>query len=229
MFPLKDNIPSESLPFINWLIILTCAFVFLTEISQGSYSLDQFINAYGLIPHDFLTGLNLHEVGTMFSSMFLHAGWGHLLGNMWFLYIFGDNVEDRLGHLGYIIFYLFAGVCAAFTQVFVNSSSSIAMIGASGAISGVLGYYFITYPQARVLTFIPFGMFSRITEVPAILFLGLWFAMQFFTGISALAIAPSQEAGGVAFWAHVGGFVSGVALALVMPKPDHYRDYSQWS
>jgi membrane associated rhomboid family serine protease len=145
---------------------------------------------------------------------------------MWFLYIFGDNVEDRLGHFGYLLFYLFCGVCAAITQVFINANSSIAMIGASGAISGVLGYYFISYPHARVLTLVPLGLFTRIMEVPAIVFLGIWFALQFFTGISSLAVASPQEAGGVAFWAHIGGFAAGVGLALLMPKPDRYQEWS---
>ena len=164
----------------------------------------------------------------MFTSMFLHAGWGHLFGNMWFLYIFGDNVEDRFGPFGYLFFYLFCGVCAAATQVLVNPNSTVAMIGASGAISGVLGYYFITYPQARVLTLVPLGAFSRVMEIPAIVFLGIWFAMQFFTGLSSLAVAPAQEAGGVAFWAHVGGFVAGIVLALIMPKPRPYSE-REWS
>lgn len=229
MFPLKDNIPSETFPIVNYLLIAICTLVFLSEISQGSAGLEQFIDTYGLIPSNILHSMSVPEVTTVFSSMFLHAGWDHLLGNMWFLFIFGDNVEDRFGHIGYLFFYLFCGICAAATQVMINADSTIAMIGASGAISGVLGYYFVTYPQAQVLTLVPLGGFSRVTEVPAIIFLGIWFALQFFTGVSSLAVASPHEAGGVAFWAHVGGFVAGVVLAFILPKQKQIGDYSNYN
>jgi membrane associated rhomboid family serine protease len=159
--------------------------------------------------------------------MFLHGGWAHLLGNMWFLFIFGDNVEDCFGHIGYLFFYIFAGTVAALAQIFAGPSSHIAMIGASGAISGVLGAYFAFYPQARVVTLIPMGMVSRVVELPAIYFLGFWFALQFFSGVSSLA-ATAEEAGGVAFWAHVGGFVAGLLIAKIfasirpLPNPADY-------
>jgi membrane associated rhomboid family serine protease len=234
MFPLKDNIPTELTPVVNYLLIAICTLVFMLELSQGSTGLEQFIDTYGLVPSNLLHSVSIPELSTVFSSMFLHAGWEHLLGNMWFLFIFGDNVEDRFGHVGYLFFYLFCGICAAATQVMINPDSSIAMIGASGAISGVLGYYFVTYPQAQVLTLVPLGGFSRVTEVPAIIFLGIWFAMQFFTGIWSLVGASQNEGGGVAFWAHVGGFVAGVVLAFVLPKQrqfgqySNYNDYNEW-
>ena len=184
--------------------------------------LDHYLDAWGVVPSLISHDWSLHEISTIFSSMFLHAGWGHLIGNMWFLYLFGDNVEDRFGHFGYLFFYLFCGCVAALTQVFVDSGSHIAMVGASGAISGVLGAYFVFYPQARIVTLFLLGIFSRLAEVPAVVFLGLWFAMQFFTGLSSLAITSPTEAGGVAFWAHVGGFVAGFAIAQFMPKPESY-------
>lgn len=217
MFPLRDTIPSSKLPIVNWLIIVICILVFLFESSLPSSDLEAFISEFGLIPAAFLAQPDLPHIESVFSSMFLHGGWAHVLGNMWFLYIFGDNVEDRLGHIGYILFYLFTGICAAATQVFIESHSHVAMVGASGAISGVLGAYFVLFPQGRVLALIPAGYFSRTYEVPAIVFLGLWFVMQLLPGVSSLG-AASEEVGGVAFWAHVGGFVAGWLLAQFLPK-----------
>jgi membrane associated rhomboid family serine protease len=233
VFPLKDTIPCSIFPIFNYLLIITCTLAFFGELSVGDQGLNPFIDTWGLVPAHLIAHPDVGEIETIFTSMFLHGGWGHLLGNMWFLYIFGDNVEERFGHFFYPIFYLFCGCCAALAQVFINPDSNVAMIGASGAISGVLGAYFIFYPQARVLTLIPLGVFTRIMEVPAILFLGLWFLMQFFTGVSALAISSAgEETGGVAFWAHVGGFVAGVVIALFMPKPGYsesaYYDHPKY-
>lgn len=224
MFPLKDTIPCESVPLVNWLIIILCTFVFLFEFSLGTgQPLAHFLDTYGVVPWHFLSNVGPRQVSTIFSSMFLHAGWGHLIGNMWFLYIFGDNIEDRFGHFGYLLFYLFCGCCAALAQIFVQHDSHIAMVGASGAISGVLGAYFVFYPQARVLTLVPLGFFTRLYELPAIWFLGIWFGMQFLTGLTSLAIASTSEAGGVAFWAHVGGFAAGFVIAQFFPKPPLYE------
>ena len=217
MFPLRDTIPSSKMPVVNWLIIVICILVFLFESSLPSSELEAFISDFGLIPAAFLAQPDFAHIESVFSSMFLHGGWAHVLGNMWFLYIFGDNVEDRLGHIGYILFYLFTGVCAAATQVLVESHSHVAMVGASGAISGVLGAYFVLFPEGRVLALIPAGYFSRTYEVPAIVFLGLWFVMQLLPGVTSLGSA-SDEVGGVAFWAHVGGFVAGWVLAQFLPK-----------
>ncbi len=188
--------------------------------------LDRLLDGHGVVPAVLATHLtDPREIATIFSSMFLHAGWGHLIGNMWFLFLFGDNVEDRFGHFGYLFFYLFCGCCAAMTQIFAQNGSHTAMIGASGAISGVLGAYFVFYPQARVLTLFLMGIFTRLVEVPAVLFLGLWFVMQFFTGIFSLAIGSDPNVGGVAFWAHVGGFVAGFIIAQFVPKVE----YQQWA
>ncbi len=198
MFPIRDNIESRSLPLITWAIIALNLMVFLIELSAGS-NIEAFLQNYGLVPAYFFSHLGMAAGLHVLSSMFLHAGWGHLIGNMWFLYIFGDNVEDRMGHFRYLAFYLITGLCAALTQTFITPSSQIAMVGASGAISGVLGAYMLFYPSARVLTLLPMGSYSRSAEVPAIYFLGLWFIMQLFTGIAPLAAGVNQDAGGVAF------------------------------
>ena len=220
MFPLKDNIESQSLPIVTWLIIALNVFVFLIELSVGSNHIEPFLQIYGLIPANFFANIGPSECMNILSSMFLHAGWGHLVGNMWFLFIFGDNVEDRMGHIRYFFFYLLAGFCAAFTQMFITPDSHIAMIGASGAISGVLGAYLIFYPSAKVLSLVPMGYASRTIEIPALFFLGLWFVMQLFTGIVPLAAGMSQDTGGVAFWAHVGGFVFGIITCKIFDRGD---------
>ncbi len=220
MFPLKDNIESQSLPIISWLIIGLNVFVFLIELSVGS-DIEPFLQACGFVPADFFAHVGPAGSIHILSSMFLHAGWGHLIGNMWFLFIFGDNVEDRMGHFRYFLFYIITGLYAALTQAFITPGSHIAMVGASGAISGVLGAYLLFYPQARVLTLVPLGYYSRTMEVPAIFFLGLWFVMQLFTGILPLAAGISQDSGGVAFWAHVGGFISGVVLSKLFDRGDN--------
>ncbi len=220
MFPLKDNVESQSLPVITWLIIALNVLVFLIELSVGPDNIESFLQTYGLIPADFFAHLGANEGLHILSSMFLHAGWGHLLGNMWFLFIFGDNVEDRMGHFRYLFFYLLAGLAAALAQMFISPDSHIAMVGASGAISGVLGAYLLFYPAARVLTLLPMGYYSRTIEVPAVFFLGLWFVIQLFTGIVPLAAGMSQDNGGVAFWAHVGGFVFGIIFSKIFDRGD---------
>jgi membrane associated rhomboid family serine protease len=216
VFPIRDNVESRNLPIVTWLIIALNVFVFLIELSAGS-GIESFLQTFGLVPVTFFSNLASGSLHVL-SSMFLHAGWGHLIGNMWFLYIFGDNVEDRMGHFRYLVFYLITGLCAALTQTFITPDSHIAMVGASGAISGVLGAYMIYYPNARVLTLMPMGSYSRTTEVPAVFFLGLWFVMQLFTGIAPLASGVIQDSGGVAFWAHVGGFISGAILAKLFDR-----------
>jgi len=218
LFPLKDNVESESLPVITWLIIALNIFVFLIELSVGPQNIESFLQTYGLVPANFFAQLGPSAGMHILSSMFLHAGWGHLIGNMWFLFIFGDNVEDRMGHFRYLFFYLLAGLAAALAQMFVSPGSHIAMIGASGAISGVLGAYLLFYPDARVLSLVPMGYYSRTIEVPAIFFLGLWFVIQLFTGIIPLAAGMSQDNGGVAFWAHVGGFVFGIISCKIFDQ-----------
>ncbi len=223
---LRDTIPSNSAPIINWIIIAVCIFIFLFESVLPSGETEQFFDSFGLVPALFLSHIDLQHIGTIFSSMFLHAGWGHVLGNMWFLFIFGDNVEDRLGHVSYLLFYLVVGICAAATQIFVQPGSHIAMVGASGAISGVLGAYFVFFPEARVVSVVPAGAYSRTTELPAFVFLGLWFLMQLLPGMSSLVTAQGNDVGGVAFWAHVGGFAAGWLLARIWPKNSNNNSYA---
>ena len=171
---------------------------------------------YGVVPARL-------DIVSVFTSMFLHGGWGHFLGNMLFLWIFGDNVEDRLGHARYVVFYLLCGVAAVAAHVYMNPSSTIPTIGASGAIAGVMGGYFVLYPHSRVLALVPLFIVFEVIEVPAILFLGLWFLMQFFYGVGSMGARAGVEAGGVAFWAHIAGFLAGMAGVFVLRKPSGSR------
>jgi len=187
---------------------------------NGAY--EHFIMDYGLIPVKLLEDFGAYWKN-IFYSMFMHGGFMHFIGNMLFLYIFGDNVEDRVGHLGYIVFYLFSGIVAALAQVLVSPGSSVPMIGASGAIAGVLGAYFLLYPRARVLTLILFGFLIKTIELPAFLFLGFWFILQMFSGTLSLGAAKG-DVGGVAFWAHSGGFLAGIVwVILFVKRPQRYR------
>ena len=215
MIPLRDTIPSRRFPFVNLgLIALNCV-CFLFEVSLGD-DLASFIETFGLVPARFDL-LSAAGVMPLFSSMFLHSGWLHLLGNMLFLYIFGDNVEDRLGHVRYLFFYLLSGAAAGLAQAYSMADSVVPMIGASGAIAGVSGAYFLFFPTARVVTLVPIFFFIQIVEIPAVVFLFLWFLMQVFYGVAAGS--GQHGMGGVAWWAHVGGFVFGMISApLLAPR-----------
>jgi len=217
MIPLRDTIKSKTVPFVNYALISLCGAVFLYELSLGA-RVGQFVRVTGVTPADISASLlqghmALRPALTLLSSMFIHGGWMHLLGNMLYLYIFGDNVEDRLGHGPYLVFYLLCGACSALVQVYAQQNSAAPLIGASGAISGVLGAYFLLYPRARVLTLIPLFVFFPVVEVSAFFFLGFWFLLQFVQG--ALAAGADAAAGGVAWWAHAGGFVAGAVLLPV--------------
>jgi len=207
MIPLRDANPTQSTPVVTIVLVALNVLVFLGELAleaQGQFN--QFIMTWGVIPAE-LTSEFLGESPTLFSAMFLHGGWAHLLGNMLYLWIFGDNIEDRLGSGRFLIFYLVAGLAATGVQVAINPESQVPNIGASGAIAGVLGGYLILFPRTRILTLV----FRFITEVPAILVLGSWFVYQFFFGVASLSQIDMQI-GGVAFFAHVGGFVAGMVL-----------------
>jgi membrane associated rhomboid family serine protease len=226
MIPFRDNIPSRSVPVITIFLILINVFVFFYELALGPY-LEPFLMHYGVIPAAVFawpeTDLPLSVVVVpFFTSMFLHGGWLHLIGNMWYLWIFGDNVEDRLGHFSFLIFYLLCGLAAGIVHTILNYDVTVPSIGASGAIAGVLGAYFVSYPGARVLTLVPIFVFVQVIEIPALIVLGLWFIMQFFYGAAALA-AATANVGGVAWWAHVGGFVVGMILVGLFPRKDRYR------
>lgn len=227
MFPIRDNIPSRRVPFVNYSLILLNVLAFGYELAQGPY-LDQFIMQFGVVPvryvRDPLLGFAAPSlVVSVFTSMFLHAGWLHILGNMVYLYIFGDNVEDRMGHFRYLVFYLLCGVVASYTFILSSPFSRVPSLGASGAIAGVLGAYLILYPGARVLTLVLLGIFITTIEIPALLLLGIWFIQQIFSGYLAISSASAQ-AGGVAWWAHIGGFAAGMALVFVFRESPRERD-----
>lgn len=226
MFPIRDTNPSSTTPIITFLIIGVNVLVFLYEVSLPAPQLNRFLQSFGVIPAVFVDRFGAFEVLTLFTCMFLHAGWMHLISNMWALFIFGDNIEDRLGHFRYLVFYLLCGVAAGLTQIFLSSHSTIPTVGASGAIAGVLGGYLLLFPHARVLTVIPIYFILRFIEVPAIVYLIFWFASQFFTGIFSLN-ARSAEEGGVAWWAHVGGFLMGLIIVKLFARKEktfHYED-----
>ncbi len=219
MIPLKDKNPSYSIPFVNYLLIAANAAVFFYELSLGP-GLDAFFTKYGLVPSRYfeMVAHNTHVITRyvpFFTSIFIHGGWLHIIGNMWFLFIFGDNVEDRLGHRNYLAFYLLSGLAAGGLQAYLSASSSIPTIGASGAISGVLGAYLVMFPRARIVTLIPIFIIFDIIDISAILFIGFWFMMQFFSGIQSLGVDTS---GGIAWWAHVGGFVAGILMVPIFKR-----------
>ena len=209
MFPIRDHNPSERTPYVTWLLIAINVVVFLSyfpSIGGQERLLMSFYADWALVPAQASQGRDLH---TILTSMFLHGGWMHLIGNMLFLYIFGDNLEDQLGHLGYLLFYLACGVAAAFAQMAADPSSSVPMVGASGAIAGVLGGYLLLFPRARVDVALIIFVIIRVITVPAWLMLGFWFGLQLVNGAVA-----GTAGGGVAYWAHAGGFVAGLALVL---------------
>ena len=226
MIPLKDDNPTSGKPIVTYLIIGLCIFIFIIQLSSNTYRTGELFYSYGLIPsvlmgHDKLP-LDLYAIpayATIFSSMFMHGGFMHLIGNMLYMWIFADNIEDNLGPTKFIIFYLFSGIGAAMAQVLMDTNSQIPMIGASGAIGGVLGAYLINHPNAKVLVLIPFGFFSQLIKIRALYVLGFWFVLQFIN--SSLM---SSEGGGVAYAAHIGGFVSGMILILFFNKKNKKKN-----
>ncbi len=215
MIPIRDKIPTRRVPYINYLLIAANIFVFILQWLSGSNE-TTYVTQFALIPANFSNGVNLSNFTDIFTSMFMHAGLAHIAGNMLYLWIFGDNVEDSMGHGKYLFFYLLGGFIASLTHIITNPASQIPTVGASGAIAAVLGAYLVLYPHARVLTIIPLGFFIRMTMVPAAIVLGFWFILQLFNGVLSLG---TQDVGGVAFWAHIGGFVAGVILARIFaPK-----------
>ena len=215
MIPLRDDIPSRGFALINYGLIAANVAVFAYELHLGR-GLDRFLQVFGLVPVRF-NGAEDAAIRfiPVYTSMFLHGGWLHLVGNMLFLNIFGDNVEDRLGHVRYLLFYLGCGTIAALVQVHMFEHSSMPMVGASGAIAGVTGAYFVFYPRARVVTLVPILFFWEIIQVPAVVLLLLWFVMQVAYGMTSLRGA---ESGGVAWWAHIGGFGGGALFALLFSR-----------
>ena len=217
VIPLRDIQTRQKFPVVNVVLIAVNIAAFVYEMSLGE-RLNPFINTHAFIPAVYFeTGNRFADGRAILASMFLHGSMGHLLGNMLYLWIFGDNVEDRLGHFGYAVFYLFCGWLATLAHAFTNAGSQVPSIGASGAISGVLGAYLVMFPRARVLTLVPLGFFIRIAELPALVVLGLWFVIQLFSGTLSLGVADTQ-ATGVAWWAHIGGFVVGMVLGGIFGR-----------
>ncbi len=210
MIPLRDVIPARTTPWITFLIIGLNVLVFLYEISLGSREAPLFIYSFGLVPAHFswLTAL---------TSMFIHGGWLHIGGNLLSLWIFGDNVEDRMGHGRYLLFYLLAGLAGGLAQTAVSPNSTIPLVGASGAIAGIMGAYLILFPYSRVLVLVFLFFFIDVVELPAVFFLVFWFLMQLVSGVGQLANLPGANVG---FWAHVGGFVTGLIGAWVFTRPE---------
>ena len=218
MIPLRDVIPSRTKPGVTITLIAVNVLIYLFQVGLSERVQEAFIYAFAVVPAYF-------SVGSVFTSMFVHGGLAHLAGNMLFLWIFGDNVEDRMGHLRYLFFYLGCGFIAAIAQVTLEPESLVPMVGASGAIAGVMGAYLVLYPHSRVLMLFPFPVF--LFELPAIAFLGFWFVVQFLNGIGQLPVfQQDQLSGGVAFWAHVMGFVSGLVLVLLLRRPE--RTTVEW-
>jgi membrane associated rhomboid family serine protease len=222
MIPLKDRNPSSTAPVMTILLIVANVLVFLFQFSLGPERGESFVLAYALIPAKLVHSLGAPGIplslalAPLLTCMFLHGGWMHLIGNMWFLWIFGDNVEDRLGHFSYVGFYLLCGLGAGVLQLLVSLSSGIPMLGASGAISGVLGAYIVMFPRARVLTLVPLLFFFFTVDLPAVVILGYWFIIQFLSGLESLGMRAGG--GGTAWWAHIGGFVMGVVLVRMWPQ-----------
>jgi membrane associated rhomboid family serine protease len=217
MFPLRDDNPSRTTPVVTRALIAANVIAFVLELGMGP-ELASLITVWGLVPMRVAAVFSGTEsaapvLATFLSSMFLHGGWVHLIGNMWYLWIFGDNVEDHFGHAGFLAFYLACGAASAALHVFIAPWSPIPTVGASGAIAGVLGAYALLYPRARVLTLVPIVFFIQIVSLPALLVLGFWFVVQFFSG--TLALGGGGGGGGVAWWAHIGGFVFGMLVVLV--------------
>ena len=222
MIPLRDDNPSTSPPVVTWLLILANVLVFLYMLSlRSEAALNRFILAYAAIPGE-ITGrigpAPISHYPTLFTSMFLHGGWLHIGGNMLYLWIFGDNVEDLMGHGRFLVFYLLTGLAAVWTHILLNPASRVPLIGASGAIAGVLGAYLVLFPRARILSLVPLGIFSRLVAVPAVFFLPIWFLIQFISGVGSLG----SEASGVAVWAHVGGFLAGMLLVRLFARRRTY-------
>lgn len=215
MLPLRDSEPTQSTPVVTLGLIAVNLLVFLYELSLDDYSLHHLLRLWGMVPGDF-------EPITLFTSMFLHGGWMHVLGNVWFLWVFGDNIEDILGHERFVLFYLGCGVMAGLTHMVFNPGSMMPAIGASGAISGVMGAYLVRFPRSRVHTVVFFLILFTTIEVPAVLMIGYWFLVQLLSGFGQLAMVGPEQ-GGTAWFAHIGGFLAGMFWIRHIPQRPRWR------
>ena len=225
MIPIRDNVPSRTLPIVNTTIIVVNAVVFVYEWVLPEQELRSFIHQFALIP-GYFTGMPFEDVlrtqwWRPFTSMFMHGGWLHVIMNMWALWIFGDNVEDRIGHVTYVFFYLVCGLAAAVAHIFMSKGSPVPTLGASGAVAGIMGAYLMLYPRAKVYTLVPFFILT-IIPIPAFIYLGIWFLLQLQSGILTWG---HEHLAGIAFWAHAGGFAAGAVLVLVATKRKRYRTW----
>ena len=244
MIPIRDTIPSRSAPVVTWALIAVNTIVFLFEIQFAPGQLEQFFYLFGMVPARYshpewarAIGFPVDDYWPFLSSMFLHAGWLHLISNMWTLWLFGKAVEDRMGRMRFLLFYLLTGVTAGLTHWFTNVDSTMPAVGASGAIAGVLGAYFILYPHARIIVMFPVIFLPFFFELPALIYIGFWFLGQVFSG--TLSVLGPDDVGGVAWWAHVGGFLAGVVLyrLFLLPpgraprkyEPDEYDIERTWA
>jgi membrane associated rhomboid family serine protease len=224
MIPIRDHNPSGRFPFITYMLIGINSWVFFQMFTQTEAGLMAFINQYALFPNLVIQGQQLH---TLITSMFLHGGIGHIVGNMLFLYIFGDNLEDRLGHVKFLVWYLFCGIAASALQIIVDPTSSIPNVGASGAIAGVMGGYLVLFPKEKIDTLIPLGFFFHRASVPAYFMLFYWFVIQLFSGAGSIALVDETSGGGVAYFAHVGGFLAG--FLTIVPFKNYLRSHhARW-
>lgn len=220
MFPIRDTNKSSTFPIVNWMIIIINAGIFIIQVRLPRETVEIIFNTFGVIPIRFVEFHPLAPI-SLFSSQFLHGGWLHIIRNLWILYIFGDNVEDRIGHIQYLVFYIITGIAGGLLQVVIQPFSNTPMIGASGAISGVLGAYIFFFPRARVLTFVPIFILPWLVEIPAVIFLGIWFLSQF---VNVINEASTIVNSGIAYWAHLGGFGAGFILArrFKQTRDNHY-------
>ncbi len=219
MIPLRDSHPSHSTPIVTFALITVNVLVFLYMLSLDRYSANHFVAEYGMIPASF-------QPASMLTSMFLHGGWLHLIGNMWFLWIYGDNVEDILGKGKYLLFYLLCGLLASAAHLALNLDSQVPAVGASGAIAGVMGAYMARFPRSRIVTLVFIFFFITTVELPAVVILLYWFVIQFFYGVGSIA-SSSASSGGTAWFAHVGGFVAGYILIRLFPTHDPHRHHDE--
>ena len=221
MIPVGDSTRRRITPYVNLALIAACVLVFIYELSLNAFEINDFFRDWGVVPAQLVdwwgSSTDVEEPSTVVTSMFIHGGWLHLIGNMLFLWVFGDNVEDAMGHGRYLLFYVLAGAGAVALQVYVDPDSPIPMVGASGAIAGVLGAYLVLYPRATIAVLIPWLWFFGAFPVPAAVLIVFWFLLQLLSGVAALGTATGVTEG-IAFWAHVGGFATGLALVWVFRR-----------
>jgi membrane associated rhomboid family serine protease len=223
LIPLRDTVRSRTFPIVNWALIVVNGFVFLFETSLGPNGIDRLFRTFALVPSH-VSSLAPTAFITLVTSMFLHGGWLHIISNMWVLYIFGDNIEDRMGSTRYLAFYLLAGIAAGLTQVLVSPNANVPTVGASGAVAGVLGAYFLLFPTGRVITLVPLIIIPWLVEIPAVIFIGIWLVTQVIAGLGALVSAGAVS--NIAWWAHIGGFAFGFVMVNVFKRRS--RAYAVW-